>query len=58
MSKQHNLLPLETLVDVLATHKITKQKMVNQMSLDKYYKLKSTTYTYQAFQIGFLTLEK
>lgn len=54
MAKQHNLLPLETLVDVVETHKTTKIKTVSQMTLEKYYALKNADYKYQAFQIGFI----
>jgi len=47
-------LPLETLVDVIATHKLTNEKTNKQMTLKDYYNLKSTKFKYQAFQVGFL----
>lgn len=49
-----NLLPLDTLVDVVATHKKTGQKTVKKMSLSEYYNLTNKDYRYQAYQIGFL----
>jgi len=49
-----SILPSETLVDVVATNKLTNEKTTKQMTLKDYYNLKSTKFRYQAFQIGFL----
>lgn len=47
-------LPPETLVDVIATNKLTNEKTTKQMTLKDYYNLKNSKFKYQAFQIGFL----
>jgi len=51
------LLPNDTLVDVVATHLVTGEKSVKKMSLEEYYKLKNKHFHYQAYQVGFLNLK-
>jgi len=53
-----NILPLDTLVDVVAIHKVTKKKFVKEMTLSEYYKLNDKKFTYQAYQLGFLNKDK
>lgn len=53
-----SILPPETLVDVVATNKLTNEKTTKQMTLSEYLKLKSSKFHYQAFQVGFLNYEK
>lgn len=52
MKKYNYFLPLDTIVKVVAYHKVTHKEIVKTMTLEEWYKLKKNKiFNYRAFQL-------